>query len=248
VCFSPVDRRCGSTGNLSSIGYAKTGKLAESSEYMTHVLRITRKLFLCCIFFSLIQSGLSDGQKIDSSEYFLCEQSKGGHPISVPKEIICRIDDNLSNQTVTKNITVWVPISEPQITTAVKCFNVTRKIFTDYSLLLTRYILSDQIFYEAVPAHECKKAWKSKTFRGKNLTEIAVNTFSTNYCLKVKYSYCCYAHCNTVTNFVLQIGTLVTYDGKSVFTSLGDTSGCLTSERICTNAHHTLLWSAHEFS
>jgi len=89
----------------------------------------------------------------------------------------------------------YLPNSEPLSTVGAKCYIVLRKICTNHGLIFSRGIILDEKSYLTVPLHDCNVAWKTKTYRGSNLTKISENFFTTNYSLKVGFKYCCYDYC-----------------------------------------------------
>lgn len=129
-------------------------------------------------------------------------------------------------------VDLWVPEARPKETEGVRCYFRTRKVCTNYGVFLSKGIVSDSNFQTPTSLHDCKTAWKTFRYKNQPLSKISDQLFSTNNSLHVDYRYCCYDFCSTVVNFILELGTVASYDGHKIFSSLGDMGWLFCNRRI----------------
>lgn len=66
--------------------------------------------------------------------------------------------------------------------------------------------------------------------------------------MKLNFNYCCYDHCDTTTNLVLETGIISSYNAKTLLSDLGDVGGCFAEDNICRNSLYTIIWSSNIFT
>ena len=197
--------------------------------------RVTKWKSLPYLLFStaLLLSYANFGNAMELDKYaetqffYKCGRSRSGHPIGIPKKVECNPPNKMSeSQMKQANVRIWVPRDTPSVTEAAKCFIKKVKVCTYESFLFSKSILSQETTVIQVPLDICLTAWHYKLYREHKLTQFSPGVWVTNRTVDVKFKYCCYEVCNSVENFILEIGEIATMDGERLSTDLGDVSTC----------------------
>jgi len=198
-------------------------RCTESRSTTTRVRRSPRlSNWLFTVIVLLTISHLTPGT---SAKYQLCEQHTTGLYFEIPRKINCLIPPfDEAVKAVTGK--VWVPNLTPTTTSAYKCSATRRTICTNTGFLGSRGIVRDEETPIALTSQRCKRMQQVASFRELQMVEVKRHLWRTNVSLIVNYEYCCRDVCTSTENALLQEGQVLTYDGRSMSSNLGDVTAC----------------------
>ena len=194
----------------------------------------------------------SETHTLETTRKFqICGAGSGGTALVFPKEVSCFWEQNEEfdeAQVFKKNITIYTLNPEPPSTDAYRCYTITKSACTSFGLTWSE--TNHQTKMGSVSPMECKEMVEKKQLREEKLLKITEELFSTNHTLHLKYSCCITTTCYKATNWILEIGTIITIGDSSeeVQSDLADMSNCRSSQGFCSTNHGMILWNAQNLN
>jgi len=181
------------------------------------------------------------------ASFQICGSAKSGHSFEIPREIECRIPQNIDVKPWKVPVQVFVPRTLPKRELAHKCMKQIQETCTYVSFLDSRSILSHKTQLYGVPVHECRSAISSHETELGKLLEVKPGVFSTNNTVNIDFSWCCKPICHSTANFVIETGEVASFNGKTITTDLGDLGGCGPLSGNCRLEDATVIWNTTTF-
>ena len=76
------------------------------------------------------------------------------------------------------------------------------------------------------PPKQCNEVAMTHSWKEFSLTEHEPGFFTTNRSLELEYKWCCYTFETSITNLIVEVGSVSTMDGITLMSGLGDVSHC----------------------
>ncbi|KAL3998739.1 Integrase core domain family protein [Acanthocheilonema viteae] len=191
---------------------------------------ITNSLLLINIIFALLF-------QVTASN--ICKWTSG-IPFNMPQKWNC---ENASEQNFTSmQVTVYTR-THVKIPT-IKCSNITRIVCTKAFLRFSLSVESDQTTTSATNSQTCRTLDQDR-FDEKKFKQISPYIWTTSN--NIQYSYGWLGiRCQSTTNFLLQRGQILIYDGRKLVSDLESIEPCPTQTGKCITSSSIILWNETE--
>ncbi len=142
---------------------------------------------------------------------------------------------------------VFIPRVSPEVSIAYSCRIRTHEVCTFTSFFGGKGIVKNVATESSLNPQLCKtyvnqvREEKSPVFQGQNVSMQADRVWSSMHTMRAKYYWCCYTHCQNVSNLIIEKDEVA-----SVQSDLGDIGHCLAKVGHCQNKHATIIWQARE--
>lgn len=142
---------------------------------------------------------------------------------------------------------IWSPNLIPTYVEATRCSARKRTICTNFGILGSKSLISDEDTDVPITAHRCSRMKATEAYKGTPLWTVKQGVWRTNESLVVNYEYCCKDVCTSVENAMIQTGKITSYDGRIISSNLGDVSPCKAEAGSCTMEDGSvIIWVAKD--
>ncbi len=193
---------------------------------------------LCVLMCISLVSPMSTPNRI----YYDCGAGHSGFPLAMPHEIICELPEE--NTPFRREVGLWALRDEPVRWKAHRCTAQVREICTHTGILFSKGLVKNELKWAAISPQTCWDAIKRRAWRGKALVSISDKVAATNNTLVVSYKYCCYDHCVTSSNLLIEQGEIATFDGQLLATDLGVLPGVRPTDGVGVQEDGIVIWNA----
>ncbi|VDM98441.1 unnamed protein product, partial [Onchocerca ochengi] len=190
---------------------------------------ITNSLLLINIIFALFQVTASN----------ICKWTSG-IPFNMPQKWNC---ENASEQNFT-SMKVAVYTRTHARMPAIKCNNITRTVCTKAFLRFSLSVESDQTTTSATNSQICRTLDQDR-FDENRFKQISPNIWTTSNNIQYSYGWL-RIRCQSTTNFLLQQGQILIYDGRKLVSDLESIEQCPTQIGKCITSSSITLWNEIE--
>lgn len=130
---------------------------------------------------------------------------------------------------------------------ATYCSKLTRTVCTWSFLRLSLQVTNDTHSVDSVPIEDCVQLRNEKRL-GANRMQQAGSPHKWTTTNPVRYSYYFIGtHCQTTTNYVMEEGEAVLFDGTGLLADFTRTAGCRPRDNKCFTRHETIYWNYTDF-
>jgi len=161
--------------------------------------------------------------------------------------MLCSIPESFVETSTTVRVHIWGHNTMPQETRAVKCSRQISSVCTFMGFFRSKSVLSRFDTYQPLTIAECLFAWRSKQFDKQKLEPISRTTWITPNVLHTDYVWCCSTFCKNVTNIIVEVGVLSTFDGETLLSDLGHPDNCSIKEKACFSETYIIVWETDSF-
>ena len=171
-----------------------------------------------------------------------CERARNGFPVEIPEALNCAELDEGDDKTETWIVDVFIEKPQNQIGQAFRCSFITTTILTHMDFWGSTWIAGKTEQLTSTTTAQCWEWGRSRTWEGKVLEEVESGAFISQTKPKLEYVWYGYDKEATVTNAMLEVGTIAADGEGSAFSDFGPLGNTPIDRGSFTDKHHTVVW------